>query len=95
MNWSKLAWLGAEYVTWLSGAWMIAWASGLTARDAHKAACLIVGDGFYTAQAAIQARTTPCTAGYLTGGQNNAIELPYAGNGQFVPLSYVGTISSY
>jgi hypothetical protein len=53
------------------------------------------GGGIWTAQATIQTTTTPGTAGYLTGGQNSAIELQYIGNGQFMPLSYVGTISAY
>ena len=30
--------------------------------------------------------------GYLIGGQNSAIELQYAGNGQFLPISYSGSI---
>jgi hypothetical protein len=53
------------------------------------------GGGIWTAQATIQTTTTPGTAGYLTGGQNSAIELQYIGNGQFMPLSYVGTISAH
>jgi hypothetical protein len=51
--------------------------------------------GIYTAQATIQTTTTPGVAGYLTGGQNSAIELQYIGNGQWLPLSHEGTISAY
>jgi hypothetical protein len=47
------------------------------------------------AQAAIQTTTTPGTAGYLAGGPNSAIELQYIGNGQFMPLNYVGAISAH
>jgi hypothetical protein len=39
--------------------------------------------------------TTTATTGYLAGGQNTAVELQYIGNGQFMPLSYVGTIFAY
>jgi hypothetical protein len=42
----------------------------------------------------IQQTTTPGPAGYLTGGQNSTIELQYIGNGQWQPLSYVGTINA-
>jgi len=31
----------------------------------------------------------------FAGGQNTAIELQYIGNGQWLPLSYVGTITAY
>ena len=49
----------------------------------------------WTADAPIQSTTTPGTAGYMSGGQYSALELQYIGNGQFMPLSYVGTISAY
>jgi hypothetical protein len=39
-----------------------------------------------------QATTTPGTAGYLSGTRLSAVELEYVGNGQFMPVSYVGTI---
>jgi hypothetical protein len=55
----------------------------------------IYGAGIYTAQGTIQTTTTPGTAGYLAGGQYTAIELQYIGNGLFLPLSYVGTLSAY
>jgi len=38
---------------------------------------------------------TSGTAGYLLGNQNSAIELQYVGNGQFIPISYVGTIQAF
>ena len=41
------------------------------------------------------ASTTVGVTGYLTGLQRSAIELQYIGSGQFMPLSYVGTIGSY
>ncbi len=39
--------------------------------------------------------TTLGAAGYLTGPENSAIELQYIGNGQFMPLSFVGNISAF
>ena len=39
--------------------------------------------------------TTVGTVGYLTGGQFTALELQCIGSGQFMPLSYVGTIFAY
>ena len=39
--------------------------------------------------------TTSGTSGYLTGAVNSAIELQYVGNGQFLPLSYAGTVTAF
>ncbi len=39
--------------------------------------------------------TTPGASGYLTGSQYSAVELHYIGSGQFMPLSYAGTILAY
>jgi hypothetical protein len=39
--------------------------------------------------------TTIGTAGYLLGNQNSAIELQYLGNGQFLPISFVGLIQAF
>jgi hypothetical protein len=71
------------------------WQSLTSSADGTKMAAVTGGGGIWTAQAAIQTTTTPGSAGYLTGGQNSAIELQYIGNGQFLPLSYSGTISAY
>jgi hypothetical protein len=59
---------------------------------------LLAGDVFgniYTASSLLPLATTPGTAGYLSGDQFTAIELQYIGNGQWMPLSYVGAISTY
>ncbi|MCS7337845.1 MAG: hypothetical protein NZ739_06355 [Verrucomicrobiae bacterium] len=42
-----------------------------------------------------QATTTPGAAGYLAGLRLAAIELQYIGNGQFIPVSFAGTIMVY
>jgi len=52
----------------------------------------INGGFIYTSS---QANTTTGTAGYLYGAQQSAIELDYAGNGVFIPLSHEGTIRAY
>ncbi len=71
------------------------WDCIASSADGTKLAAGIYGGGIYTAQTTIQTATTPGTAGYLAGGQNTAIELQYIGNGLFLPLSYVGTLSAY
>jgi hypothetical protein len=43
----------------------------------------------------IRASSPGIASGYLVGGQNSAIELQFAGNGQWLPLSHEGTISAY
>jgi hypothetical protein len=50
--------------------------------------------GIYTSQVSSQTVTTT-TSGYITGAQGSAVELQYIGNGQFMPVSSVGTIWAY
>ena len=71
------------------------WIAIASSADGTKLVAAVYGAGIYTAQGTIQTATTPGTAGYLAGGQNSAIELQYIGNGLFLPLSYVGTLSAY
>jgi hypothetical protein len=71
------------------------WKSVACSADGTRQVAAASGGGIWTAQAAIQATTTPGTAGFLAGSQNSAIELQYVGNGLFMPLSYVGAISAY
>jgi photosystem II stability/assembly factor-like uncharacterized protein len=71
------------------------WHSIASSADGTKLVAAAYGAGIYTAQGTIQTATTPGIAGYFAGGQNSAIELQYIGNGQFLPLSYVGTLSAY
>jgi hypothetical protein len=82
--------------TWTpTGAPTNAWDSLASSSDGTKLVAGIYGGGIYTAQTTIQTTTTPGAAGHLAGGQNTAIELQYIGNGLFLPLSYVGTLSAY
>jgi hypothetical protein len=49
-------------------------------------------NGIYSSQATSQTTTTVGTGGYISGGQGSAVELQYIGNGQFMPVSSVGTV---
>jgi hypothetical protein len=70
------------------------WSSVAISSDGSK--FVAVGGGLiYTPQGSGQMATTSGAFGYLTGGQSAAIELQYIGNGQFKPLSFVGTITPY
>ncbi len=80
------------------------WAAVASSADGIRlvAAATGVGPGggglIYTSVPAVNtfaASTTVGVTGYLTGLQRSAIELQYIGGGQFMPLSYVGTIGSY
>ena len=68
------------------GRWRVACSA-----DDTKLVAADFDDYIYTSTAT----TTPGASGYLTGEQYSAIELQYIGNGQFLPLSSNGTISSY
>jgi hypothetical protein len=63
--------------------------STLVAGVAHYG---IVNGGVY---ASSSRSTTSGTAGYLTGSQTTAVELQYAGNNQFLPISHEGTLSAH
>ena len=94
--WSSLYVSTDSGVTWaLTSAQGPLWKSVAGSADGTKLAGVAGGGGIWTAHATIQTTTTPDTAGYLMGGQNSAIELQYIGNGQFMPLSYVGPISAF
>jgi hypothetical protein len=53
--------------------------------------------GIYTTEASTQTATatTTGTNGYVLGSQGSAVELQYIGNGQFMPVSYSGSIWSH
>jgi len=65
------------------------WISVASSADSRKLVAVVNGGQIYTS-----AQTTTIGAtGFLTGGQFTAIELQYIGNGQFMPISFVGAIS--
>ena len=68
-----------------------AWTSVASSSDGSK--FVVVGlFSIYTPQSSAQTATTSGASGYLTGGQDAAIELQYVGNGQFRPLSFVPSV---
>ena len=77
--------------TWTPRASNQIWSSVASATDGAKLAAAVNGGQIYTSTP----DTTTGTAGYLTGGNRAAIELQYIGSGQWMPLSYVGTILAY
>jgi len=78
-------------VTWTPRASQRNWFSIASSADGTKLVAAVTGGHIYTSGA----NTTPGTAGYLTGSPYAAVELQYVGNGIFMPLSYVGTMSAY
>jgi hypothetical protein len=69
------------------------WSSVACSSDGTK--IVAVGDSIYSSQFNPQLTTSIGPSGYLVGAQSAAIELQYVGNGQFRPLSYVGSISDH
>jgi hypothetical protein len=69
-----------------------AWSCLASSANGSKLVGAINGGFIYTSS---QGNTTTGTAGYLYGAQQSAIELDYAGNGIFIPLSHEGTIRAY
>src|ERR1035437_5991096 len=80
--------------TWtqLAGAPHVSWAAIAASADCSQLAAAVYGGNIYISS---QSSTTTGTAGYLIGSQHSAIELIYAGNNLFLPLSHEGTIRAY
>jgi hypothetical protein len=81
-------------VTWAqrSGLPAASWTGAACSADGSKLVLVASGSQIYTSS---QGSTTTGTAGYLVGPQHSAIELIYAGNNLFLPLSHEGTIRAY
>jgi photosystem II stability/assembly factor-like uncharacterized protein len=80
--------------TWtqLAGAPTASWADIASSADGSLLVAAVYGGNIYVSS---QSSTTTGTAGYLIGPQHSAIELIYAGNNLFLPLSHEGTIRAY
>jgi hypothetical protein len=72
-----------------------AWQSVASSADGTKLIAVAENDQIYTSEPTPGATTAAGTTGYVTGGQNTAIELQYIGNGQWMPISHEGTIYTY
>ena len=68
------------------------WYSAASSADGAKLVAVEYGGQIYTAAFGT---SSSGTAGYLTGGQNSAIELQYIGGGRFIVLSSQGTINNF
>ena len=83
-------------VTWKTASAPIAgWSAIASSSDGGKLSGAVNGGGIYTSLPAAQRTTTVGTAGFLSGGQNSAVELQYIGNNQFMPISHEGNIFAY
>jgi hypothetical protein len=74
------------------------WNAITSSADGSKLAAVVynaTSGGIYVSQAAPQTTTTLGANGYLIGGQGSAVELQYVGNGQFMPVSFAGSIWAY
>jgi hypothetical protein len=80
--------------TWrqLAGAPTGSWAAIAASADGSQLAAAVYGGNIYVSS---QSSTTIGAAGYLIGPQHSAIELIYAGNNLFLPLSHEGTIRAH
>ena len=80
--------------TWTqsAGAPTAPWADIASSADGSLLAAVVYGGYIYVSS---QSSTTTGTAGYLIGPQHSAIELIYAGNNLFLPLSHEGAIRAY
>ncbi len=80
--------------TWTqsAGAPTASWADIASSADGSLLAAVVYGGYIYVSS---QSSTTTGTAGYLIGPQHSAIELIYAGNNLFLPLSHEGAIRAY
>lgn len=68
------------------------WSCIASSADGTKLAATILGGAIYYSQTSLQTATTTGTNGYISGVQGSAVELQYIGNGEFMPVSSVGTI---
>jgi hypothetical protein len=95
-----VAFSGEVYISTDSGAtWaqhfglpVLQWSGVACSADGTKLVLVPNGGQIYTSS---QGSTTTGTTGYLSGARLTAIELEYAGNGTFIPLSHEGTLRAY
>ena len=82
-------------VTWTARDSARNWYAVASSADGTKLVAAEDGGQIYTSTSTSVTSTTPGTKGFLTGQQTCAIELQYMGNGQFMPLSYAGSLIAY
>ncbi len=83
-------------VTWRTASAPTAnWSALASSADGGKLSGSVYAGGIYNSRPAAQRTTTVGTTGFLSGGQNSAVQLQYIGNNQFIPISHEGTIFAY
>lgn len=75
-------------VTWIPRETNRSWRYAALSADGSKAAAIDQTGRIYTSASA----TTIGASGFLAGERLTSIELQYIGNGQFIPISYIGSI---
>ncbi len=80
--------------TWLqrTSSTNASWSCIASSANGSKLVAAVNGGFIYTSS---QGSTTTGNTGYLFGAQQSAIEVDYAGNGIFIPLSHEGTIRAH
>jgi hypothetical protein len=79
-------------VTWTTSETGREWVGVTLSADGRRAAAIAFNGRIYTSTLV---STTTGSLGYLIGNPGSAIELQYIGNGQWMPLSHEGAITSY
>ncbi|MEY8876222.1 MAG: WD40/YVTN/BNR-like repeat-containing protein, partial [Leptothrix sp. (in: b-proteobacteria)] len=82
-------------VTWAPRANTGDWWGVAMSSDATKLFAAPSGDVLYSGSSANPDRTTPGTAGSLTGGQFDTLRLQYLGSGLFLPLGFESYTGSF
>ena len=78
-------------ITWFPKDSLRAWSAVASSTDGSKLAATVAYGFIYTSGPS----STQGTNGYLTGGQNTAVELQYVGNGTWMPLNHEGNITAF
>jgi hypothetical protein len=82
-------------VTWkISNLTIASWTALSSSVDGGRLAGAAYASGISIFTAA-QRTTTVGAAGYLSGGQNSAVQLQYVGNNLFIPITHEGIIFVY
>ena len=82
---------GDSGVTWTTHSPTANWWAVCSSGDGTKLAAAVRTGQIYTSSPSVNV----ITSGYITGGQGSAIELLSVGNGQFIPISFMGSIFAY
>jgi hypothetical protein len=68
------------------------WSAVASSADGSKLVAAVSGGQLYTSAPSIVTSTTAGTAGFLSGGQFDAVQLQCIGSGTYMILSYMGAL---